>query len=132
LATSIFLACGPSRKKEHQEKLLCQQRGNVCAADKLMHTMLPNMGDDSENGFVSHSMHMFWEQSAWVVQEFKKVHTSVLLQQHIARQVLEINPKNRFLLFLASSSSNFAIDWQQGRFIGACAFSLVYSAINLE
>jgi mitogen-activated protein kinase kinase kinase len=35
-------------------------------------------------------------------------------------------------VFLASSSSNIAIRWQQGRFIGAGAFGSVYLAVNLD
>ena len=40
--------------------------------------------------------------------------------------------EDRTLVFLASSSSNFAIRWQQGRFIGSGAFGSVYLAVNLD
>jgi mitogen-activated protein kinase kinase kinase len=41
-------------------------------------------------------------------------------------------PEDRSLVFLASSSSNISIRWQQGRFIGAGAFGSVYLAVNLD
>jgi mitogen-activated protein kinase kinase kinase len=120
------------KEKERQEELLRQQGGNARAADESARTMSPDLGDGSEDGFVDHSVRMFWEQSARAVQELEKARTSALSQQHVAGRVLENNPENRSLLFLASSSSNFAIRWQQGKFIGAGAFGSVYSAVNLE
>jgi mitogen-activated protein kinase kinase kinase len=41
-------------------------------------------------------------------------------------------PEDRSLSFLASSSSNISIRWQQGKFIGAGAFGSVYLALNLD
>ncbi|KAG6807521.1 hypothetical protein H0H87_001437, partial [Tephrocybe sp. NHM501043] len=41
-------------------------------------------------------------------------------------------PEDRLLGFLASSKSNIAIRWQQGKLIGAGLFSSVYSAVNLD
>jgi mitogen-activated protein kinase kinase kinase len=41
-------------------------------------------------------------------------------------------PEDKGLLFLASSSSNISIRWQQGKFIGGGTFGQVYLGVNLD
>ena len=41
-------------------------------------------------------------------------------------------PEDRGLLFLASSSSNISMRWQQGRFIGGGTFGQVYLGVKLD
>lgn len=54
-------------------------------------------------------------------------------EQHIIGRVLDDQkPEDRSLMFLASTSSNVSIRWQQGKFIGAGAFGSVYTAVNLD
>ncbi|TDL28867.1 hypothetical protein BD410DRAFT_760578 [Rickenella mellea] len=53
-------------------------------------------------------------------------------QRMIGRVLDNEKPEDRSLMFLASSSSNISIRWQQGRFIGAGAFGSVYMAVNLD
>ncbi|KAI8461431.1 STE protein kinase [Phakopsora pachyrhizi] len=51
----------------------------------------------------------------------------------LAGQELDHNATdNRGLLFLASSTSNISIRWQQGRYVGGGAFGSVYLAVNLD
>lgn len=51
----------------------------------------------------------------------------------LAGQELDHNATdNRGLLFLASSTSNISIRWQQGRFVGGGTFGQVYLAVNLD
>jgi mitogen-activated protein kinase kinase kinase len=50
----------------------------------------------------------------------------------IGRVVDEEKLEDKSLLWLASSTSNISVRWQQGRFIGAGAFGYVYLAINLD
>ncbi|KAI0244145.1 Suppressor of Sensor Kinase (SLN1) [Massospora cicadina] len=51
----------------------------------------------------------------------------------IAGRVLDANrPEDRTLGFLAASSSNFVMRWQQGKFLGAGTFGTVYLAVNLD
>jgi mitogen-activated protein kinase kinase kinase len=53
--------------------------------------------------------------------------------QRLVGKVLDDNqPENRPLVFLASSSSNISLRWQQGKFIGGGAFGSVYLAVNLD
>lgn len=54
-------------------------------------------------------------------------------EMRIVGKVLDTGrPENQGLLFLASSSSNISIRWQQGRFIGGGTFGQVYLGVNLD
>ncbi|RKP27632.1 hypothetical protein SYNPS1DRAFT_32406 [Syncephalis pseudoplumigaleata] len=54
-------------------------------------------------------------------------------QNHVIGRVLDNDrPEDRDLVFLASSSSNISLRWQQGKYIGGGTFGTVYLAINLE
>ncbi|KAG6851148.1 hypothetical protein H0H87_001448, partial [Tephrocybe sp. NHM501043] len=50
----------------------------------------------------------------------------------VGRVLDDERPEDRLLGFLASSKSNIAIRWQQGKLIGAGLFSSVYTAVNLD
>ena len=53
-------------------------------------------------------------------------------QRAVGRVVDEDKLEDKSLLFLASSTSNISIRWQQGRHIGSGAFGSVYLAVNLD
>ncbi|KZT52966.1 Pkinase-domain-containing protein [Calocera cornea HHB12733] len=54
-------------------------------------------------------------------------------EQRIAGKVInEERPEDKSLVFLASSSSNIAMRWQQGRLVGTGAFGTVYLGVNLD
>ncbi|CAG8493391.1 7861_t:CDS:2, partial [Cetraspora pellucida] len=62
--------------------------------------------------------------------EFKRAQRE---QEHrLVGKVLEEDQQNRPLVFLASSSSNISLRWQQGKFIGGGTFGSVYLAVNLD
>ncbi|CAG8649217.1 10515_t:CDS:2, partial [Dentiscutata heterogama] len=62
--------------------------------------------------------------------EFKRAQKEQ--EQRLVGKVLEEDPQNRPLVFLASSSSNISLRWQQGKFIGGGTFGSVYMAVNLD
>ncbi|KAK9717340.1 Suppressor of Sensor Kinase (SLN1) [Basidiobolus ranarum] len=50
----------------------------------------------------------------------------------IGKVLSDNRPEDLSLVFLASSSSNISLRWQQGKFIGGGTFGSVYLAINLD
>lgn len=83
--------------------------------------------------YVDANTRNFWEKVARSLRELESGRTQVGAEQRILGRVLDDNkPEDRSLVFLASSSSNISIRWQQGRFIGAGAFGSVYLAVNLD
>ncbi|CAG8555657.1 6742_t:CDS:2 [Acaulospora morrowiae] len=54
-------------------------------------------------------------------------------EQRLVGKVLDDDqPEYKPLVFLASSSSNISLRWQQGKFIGGGTFGSVYLAVNLD
>ncbi|KAI3621992.1 ste ste11 protein kinase [Moniliophthora roreri] len=76
----------------------------------------------------------FWERVSRSVQDIEGQRAMVGHEYRILGRVLdtERSEEDRSLVFLASSTSNISIRWQQGRFIGAGAFGSVYLAVNLD
>lgn len=84
-------------------------------------------------GFIDANTRMFWEKVTRSLRELESGRTQIGSEQRLLGRVLDDNkPEDRSLVFLASSSSNISIRWQQGRFIGAGAFGSVYLAVNLD
>ncbi|KAG9303282.1 hypothetical protein G9A89_013608 [Geosiphon pyriformis] len=55
------------------------------------------------------------------------------IDQGLVGKVLDnTRPENRPLVFLASSSSNISLRWQQGNFLGGGTFGSVYVATNID
>ncbi|CAG8562632.1 3453_t:CDS:2, partial [Ambispora leptoticha] len=55
------------------------------------------------------------------------------MDQGLIGKVLDDNqPENKQLVFLASSSSNISLRWQQGKFLGGGTFGSVYVATNID
>ncbi|KIK71379.1 hypothetical protein GYMLUDRAFT_211576 [Collybiopsis luxurians FD-317 M1] len=114
------------REKEKQEKerlprtvaLLDEENGN-CPDDGLA---LPD--SQARN---------FWTRISQALQEVEGERAAVGNQFRIIGRVLDTEkPEDRSLVFLASSTFNISIRWQQGRFIGSGAFGSVYLAVNLD
>ncbi|KAF8592011.1 Pkinase-domain-containing protein [Ramaria rubella] len=81
----------------------------------------------------SRSVRLFWEDAIHTLRELESRRMDVEADQRMIGRVLDNEkPEDRSLVFLASSSSNISIRWQQGRFIGAGAFGSVYLAVNLD
>ncbi|CAH1766854.1 11183_t:CDS:2, partial [Entrophospora sp. SA101] len=70
----------------------------------------------------------------WIasLNELETRRSQKLQDQRLIGKVLEDQPENRPLVFLASSSSNISLRWQQGKFIGGGTFGSVYLAVNLD
>jgi mitogen-activated protein kinase kinase kinase len=84
-------------------------------------------------GYIDANTRMFWEKVSRSLRDLESGRTQIGSEQRLLGRVLDDNkPEDRSLVFLASSSSNIAIRWQQGRFIGAGAFGSVYLAVNLD
>jgi mitogen-activated protein kinase kinase kinase len=84
-------------------------------------------------GYIDANTHMFWEKVTRSLRDLESGRTQIGSEQRLLGRVLDDNkPEDRSLVFLASSSSNISIRWQQGRFIGAGAFGSVYLAVNLD
>ncbi|KAJ3777634.1 hypothetical protein FB446DRAFT_659779, partial [Lentinula raphanica] len=75
----------------------------------------------------------FWTRVSKAIQEVEGQRAAVGNEFRIIGRVLDTEKlEDRSLVFLASSTSNISIRWQQGRFIGAGAFGSVYLAVNLD
>jgi mitogen-activated protein kinase kinase kinase len=133
-----ILGARSSKEKERQEELLRQ---------RTLDARAPHHEDGGEEeeaqrttGWLETADHIlsdkrvrsFWERASSAIVELEKNRASFGVDQHMIGRVLEDRPENRSLVFLASSSSNISIRWQQGRFIGAGAFGSVYLAVNLD
>ncbi|KAG6866026.1 hypothetical protein C0991_009435 [Blastosporella zonata] len=96
----------------------------------------------SKSSFIEHddsmasldtSTRIFWERITKSLRQVEADRALVGTKHRVVGRVLDDErPEDRSLVFLASSSSNIAIRWQQGKFIGAGAFGSVYSAVNLD
>jgi mitogen-activated protein kinase kinase kinase len=79
------------------------------------------------------SIRMIREARVRQIAEVDLNRNSLFEENRIIGQVLDEEvSEDRSLLFLASSSSNIAIKWQQGEFIGAGANGSVFKGFNLE
>ncbi|KAL1878523.1 hypothetical protein VTK73DRAFT_7951 [Phialemonium thermophilum] len=64
------------------------------------------------------------------VDEYRK---NIALERSALGRVLEVtNEVDRSLAWLSSTSTNFTMRWQQGRFVGGGTFGNVYAAMNLD
>ncbi|KAE9410657.1 hypothetical protein BT96DRAFT_234172 [Gymnopus androsaceus JB14] len=88
---------------------------------------------DDELSLDDNGARNFWTRVSQAIQEVEGQRAVVGTEFRIVGRVLDTEkPEDRSLVFLASSTSNISIRWQQGRFIGAGAFGSVYLAVNLD
>ncbi|KAJ3850583.1 hypothetical protein EV368DRAFT_45000 [Lentinula lateritia] len=114
------------REKERQE----QQR--IPRMDALLNAEDENTPDDGLS-LPDSGARNFWTQVSKAIQEVEGQRVVVGTEFRILGRVLDTEKlEDRSLVFLASSTSNISIRWQQGRFIGAGAFGSVYLAVNLD
>ncbi|KAF9066100.1 hypothetical protein BDP27DRAFT_1449944 [Rhodocollybia butyracea] len=114
------------REKQRQE----QQRGLPNAFLNVDDEKIPN-GDGLS--LPDGGARNFWTRVSEAIQEVEGQRAVVGAEFRIVGRVLDTEkPEDRSLVFLASSTSNISIRWQQGRFIGAGAFGSVYLAVNLD
>lgn len=115
-------------EKERQE-LLAKQKVPVASNDRFLETY----SQDSNLGIVDDGTRKFWEHALHSLQEVDEYRQTVGSRFRIVGRVLDDEkPEDRSLVHLANSSSNIAIKWQQGKFIGAGAFGSVFLALNMD
>ena len=87
----------------------------------------------SETTMENQSLRLRWKEPLSRLEELEATRYLIESQQrNVGRVVDEEKLEDKSLLFLASSTSNISIRWQQGRFIGSGAFGSVYLAVNLD
>ncbi|KAF8078257.1 hypothetical protein FPV67DRAFT_1403723 [Lyophyllum atratum] len=121
------------KEKEKQEEALRQQATDALYDEEDDLSKVASIEYDDSLAFLDSSTRMFWEKISKSLQELEGNRAVVGTKHRVVGRVLDDEkPEDRSLVFLASSSSNIAIRWQQGRFIGAGAFGSVYLAVNLD
>ena len=92
----------------------------------------PN-GANAPRLHVDRSIRLVQESRMQLISELEAQRGGVSSDQHLTGQVLDeqVN-EDRALVFLAASSSNIALRWQQGAFIGGGANGNVYIGFNLD
>lgn len=88
---------------------------------------------DDAFAFTDSTTRLYWDRLLMSIRDLEDERQIRGAQHRILGKVLD-NEKleDRSLVFLASSSSNISIRWQQGKFIGAGTFGSVYLAVNLD
>ncbi|TFK30751.1 STE/STE11 protein kinase [Coprinopsis marcescibilis] len=111
-------------EKERQEMLLRSQVADSRADED------DDFPSSLTDAHLDSSIRKYWDRVMSSLQELEESNVGVV--QHRGKVLDDEKPEDRSLVFLASSSSNISIRWQQGRFIGAGAFGSVYLAMNLD
>lgn len=84
-------------------------------------------------GVTERSIRLVREERLRLISELDQQRVGVSNDQHLIGQVLDEQvSEDRALVFLAASSSNIALRWQQGAFIGGGANGNVYIGFNLD
>lgn len=119
------------REKERQEEMVRQQTSDLDEEDDFSRSLSPDHDDNLAS--MEPRTRMFWERISRSIQELEESRIVIGIETRTLGRVLDDEkPEDRSLVFLASSSSNISMRWQQGRFIGAGAFGSVYLAVNLD
>lgn len=126
------------KEKERQEELLREQASIASEDGPLLQRSHSPANDDyliTSRAF-SHTdprIRVFWERAVKELEALEKEREQMGSENRLIGRVLDDEKlEDRSLVFLASSSSNISIRWQQRRFIGAGAFGSVYLAVNLD
>ncbi|GAA5901977.1 uncharacterized protein JCM6883_000455 [Sporobolomyces salmoneus] len=79
------------------------------------------------------SLQMAWDQRMEALKALDEDRSAIESNNRVVGRVLDQSrAEDRSLAFLASSSSNISLRWQQGKFIGGGTFGNVYLAVNLD
>ncbi|GLB36493.1 putative serine/Threonine protein kinases, catalytic domain [Lyophyllum shimeji] len=121
------------KEKEKQEEALRQQATEALVDEEDDLSKIASIENDESLAFSDASTRMYWEKISKSLRRVEGNRAVMGTKHRVVGRVLDDEkPEDRSLVFLASSSSNIAIRWQQGRFIGAGAFGSVYLAVNLD
>jgi mitogen-activated protein kinase kinase kinase len=115
-------------EKERQEMLLRSQVVDGRADEDDDFSSFPT---DAGDCYMDRSTRNYWNRVSASLREVEE-RTVQAVPQRSGRVLDDEMLEDRSLSFLASSSSNISVRWQQGRFIGAGAFGSVYLAMNLD
>ncbi|KAF9455015.1 hypothetical protein P691DRAFT_716119 [Macrolepiota fuliginosa MF-IS2] len=120
------------REKERQEERLKRQAPpQPDEEDEFSGSLVSE--HDEPLAFTDSSTRLYWDRILRSIRDLEAVRAARGVQHRILGKVLDNEkPEDRSLVFLASSSSNISIRWQQGKFIGAGTFGSVYLAVNLD
>ncbi|KAI0662524.1 kinase [Cubamyces menziesii] len=123
------------REKERQEELLRQQASNRRSDEDEEEAAFQAGPEDQDSVFAyaDPALRAFWDKASQAAREIEEHRAQIGAERHIIGRVLDEKILvDRSVVFLAGSSSNISIRWQQRRFIGAGSFGSVYLAINLD
>ncbi|KAF9569865.1 hypothetical protein CPC08DRAFT_623078 [Agrocybe pediades] len=123
-----------SEARKEKEKIAQLAKIQQNADVQMVEDDFPEISHASEDViFIDPQARVFWDKVHRALVEVEESRSSIGVTQRIMGKVLnEEIPEDRSLTFLASSSSNISVRWQQGKFIGAGAFGSVYLALNLD
>ena len=122
------------QEKERQEELSRKRPSALGGGDQDQRCLSP-ISDDSmdANAYPDASARLIWDRTSRALRALEDERAQRDCDNRLAGRVLDDEKlEDRSLLFLASSSSNISIRWQQRRLIGAGAFGSVYLAVNLD
>ena len=115
-------------EKEKQQEILKMRFSDSSVTDEL-----PVSSHQDDTMSLDPNGRIFWERASCAIHEVEESRKMTGIKHRTLGKVLSDEiPEDRSLSFLASSSSNISIRWQQGKFIGAGAFGSVYLALNLD
>ncbi|KAF8446217.1 kinase [Boletus edulis BED1] len=126
------------KEKERQVELLREQASIAAQDDPLLQRPQSPPNDDyhitsSTYAYTGAHVRLFWERISKSLEALEREREQMGSENRLIGRVLDDEKlEDRSLVFLASSSSNISIRWQQRRFIGAGAFGSVYLAVNLD
>lgn len=123
------------REKERQEELLMQQASNQRSDEDAEEAAFQAQPAELDPVFAytDPALRAFWERTVQVVAEIEGHRAQLGTERHVVGRVLDERVLvDQSVVFLAGSSSNISIRWQQRQFIGAGSFGSVYLAINLD
>lgn len=120
------------REKERQEERLKRQAPSQPDEEDEFSGSLVSEHDNAF-AFTDSSTRLYWDRILQSIGDIEAFRAARGAQHRILGKVLDNEkPEDRSLVFLASSSSNISVRWQQGKFIGAGTFGSVYLAVNLD
>ncbi|GAA5955428.1 hypothetical protein JCM3765_006774 [Sporobolomyces pararoseus] len=104
-------------------------------ADRLANLRAKRRDQEGEDDIESTitSLQMAWDQRMEALKALDEDRSAIESNNRVVGRVLDQSrAEDRSLAFLASSSSNISLRWQQGKFIGGGTFGNVYLAVNLD
>ena len=121
------------REAERAEAMRRLQRLQEDYQDDFLPRNAASIARGAGMGVAERSIRLVREERLRLIAELDQARVGVSNDQHMIGQVLDEQvSEDRALVFLAASSSNIALRWQQGAFIGGGANGNVYIGFNLD